>query len=193
MKCVIPLHPGVKYHVWANPITLMCVLRCLDRRYRRLGGVSSPLGSLPPEPGNRFVSCRAYARSGCLSKPAQILRLGVFPFPFWLAVLSPFPFVALAFPFPLGTLYSVHTVQCAHCPVCTLYSAPLLHETTLSQEMCAPLARNHTCSRNVCPSCTKPHSGTQEFAEFAELFPRNPCRRPLLGPPLPRAPGAKMT
>ena len=54
------------------------------------------------------------------------------------------------------TLYSVHTVQCANCTVCTLYSVPLLRETILFQEMCAPLARNHTCSRNVCPSCTKP-------------------------------------
>ena len=32
-----------------------------------------------------------------------------------------------------------------------------LHEATLFQEMCAPLTRNHTFSRNVCPSCTKPH------------------------------------
>jgi len=34
---------------------------------------------------------------------------------------------------------------------------PLLHETTLFQEMCAPPARSHTFPRNVCPSCTKPH------------------------------------
>ena len=29
--------------------------------------------------------------------------------------------------------------------------------TKLFQEMCAPLTRNHTFSRNVCPSCTKPY------------------------------------
>ena len=34
---------------------------------------------------------------------------------------------------------------------------PLLHETILFQEMGAPLTRNHTCSGNVCPSCTKPY------------------------------------
>ncbi len=34
---------------------------------------------------------------------------------------------------------------------------PVLHETTLFREMGAPLTRNHTFSRNVCPSCTKPY------------------------------------
>ncbi len=34
---------------------------------------------------------------------------------------------------------------------------PLLHETILFQELCGPLARNHTSPRNVCPSCAEPH------------------------------------
>ena len=49
--------------------------------YRRLGGVSPPLGT-PPQPGNRFVSCvRATRGSGCRGRIRVRKRVGrAFPF-----------------------------------------------------------------------------------------------------------------
>ena len=51
--------------------------------YRRLRGVSSPLGSPPPLPGNRFVSCMVEMHFKCSPRPFSFsLRARrAFPFP----------------------------------------------------------------------------------------------------------------
>ena len=54
---------------------------------------------------------------------------------------------------------------------------PLLHETILLQEMCAPPTRNPIFSRNVCHSCTKPYFSKKCVPLLHEtiFFSRNVC------------------
>ena len=65
-----------------------------------VGGSEFAFRQAPPN--REIVSCRACVRAVWLPShiPGQIQGVGVFPFPFWLAGLSLFPFV-IGFPFSL--------------------------------------------------------------------------------------------
>ena len=78
-------------------------------------------------------------------------------FPLWFSHDGPKSSKNVPKPSKIPSLLSAHA-GIYICSLMLLFDkwVPLLHEATLFQEMCAPLARN-IFSRNVCPSCTKPH------------------------------------
>ena len=139
-----PIAPGGEISCVGKPYHFDVRVTLFGSSISEVGRSEFAFRQPPPRTGKsfRFVSCvRAVwmpVKTGTNSPlggvPFSLLARRPFPIPFCGAGLSLSPW---------------HIVQCAHCTVCTLSSVHTVQ--------CAPLARNHTFSRNVCPSCTKPY------------------------------------